>query len=147
MRYTQDESYYLLDAEPGSCVYLGLRPGVDREEMLGDLQAGQDGMFRPEPDYDFFDGKKEFDRPEWPRMHFIEQRYANDPTNWWVANHAGVVSMLRSAGLSVVSRPGQEIYLCEPTRLHEDHPPLRWDPAELDSACGRYRAAPAKRPQ
>ena len=27
MRYTQDESYYLLDAEPGACVYLGLRRG------------------------------------------------------------------------------------------------------------------------
>ena len=41
--YTQDESYYLLDAEPGATVYLGLRTGVDPEQMLSDLRAAQDG--------------------------------------------------------------------------------------------------------
>lgn len=41
MRYTQDESYYLLDAEPGACVYLGLRRGVDPERMLADLRRAQ----------------------------------------------------------------------------------------------------------
>lgn len=42
MRYTQDESYYLLDAEPGACVYLGLRRGVDPERMLADLRRAQE---------------------------------------------------------------------------------------------------------
>ena len=41
--YTQDESYYLLDAEPGAQVYLGLREDVDPERMLSDLVAAQDG--------------------------------------------------------------------------------------------------------
>ena len=41
--YTQDESYYLLDAEPGAYVYLGLREDVDPERMLAGLQAAQDG--------------------------------------------------------------------------------------------------------
>jgi mannose-6-phosphate isomerase class I len=41
--YTQDESYYLLDAEPDACVYLGLRADVDREQMLADLEAAQQG--------------------------------------------------------------------------------------------------------
>ncbi len=41
--YTQDESYYLLDAEPGAQVYLGLREDVDPERMLADLRAAQDG--------------------------------------------------------------------------------------------------------
>ena len=41
MRYTQDESYYLLDAEPGACVYLGLRRGVDPERMLADPPRAQ----------------------------------------------------------------------------------------------------------
>ena len=41
--YTQDESYYLLDAEPEATVYLGLREDVDPEQMLADLQAAQDG--------------------------------------------------------------------------------------------------------
>lgn len=41
MHYTQDESYYLLDAEPGAVVYLGLKEGVDREEMARDLRTAQ----------------------------------------------------------------------------------------------------------
>ena len=41
--YTQDESYYLLDAEPGATVYLGLREDVDPDRMLADLQAAQEG--------------------------------------------------------------------------------------------------------
>ncbi len=41
MAYTQDESYYLLDAEPGATVYLGLQEGVDPDEMLGALRAAQ----------------------------------------------------------------------------------------------------------
>jgi tRNA (mo5U34)-methyltransferase len=50
-----------------------------------------------------------------PQMAFIEQRLAGDPTNWWAPNHAAVLAMLRSAGLSVLETPGQEIYLCAPT--------------------------------
>ncbi len=50
----------------------------------------------------------------WPRMAFIEHRLANDPTNWWAPNHAGVEAMLRSSGLRVEARPGHEIYLCVP---------------------------------
>lgn len=52
--------------------------------------------------------------PGWPKMAFLEHRFAGDPTNWWVANHAGVEAMLRSAGMRVLARPGHEIYLCEP---------------------------------
>ena len=43
MHYTQDESYYLLDAGPEALVYLGLKEGVDREAMLRDLKAAQVG--------------------------------------------------------------------------------------------------------
>ncbi|HTS36370.1 MAG TPA: class I mannose-6-phosphate isomerase [Candidatus Solibacter sp.] len=43
MAYTQDESYYLLDAAPDACVYLGLKTGIDRAAMLGDLQRAQEG--------------------------------------------------------------------------------------------------------
>lgn len=41
LAYTQDESYYLLDARPGAGVYLGLREGVDRTAMLRDLELAQ----------------------------------------------------------------------------------------------------------
>jgi mannose-6-phosphate isomerase class I len=43
MDYTQDESYYLLDAAEDGSVFLGLRPGVDREAMVRDLRIAQDG--------------------------------------------------------------------------------------------------------
>lgn len=41
--YTQDESYYLLDAAPDATVYLGVRTGVDRDRMLEDLRSAQEG--------------------------------------------------------------------------------------------------------
>jgi mannose-6-phosphate isomerase class I len=43
MHYTQDESYYLLDAGPDASVYLGLKEGVDRASFVRDLQRAQDG--------------------------------------------------------------------------------------------------------
>ena len=45
MHYTQDESYYLLDAAAGAAVYLGLREGVDREAMVQDLENARRGGF------------------------------------------------------------------------------------------------------
>ena len=39
--YTQDESYYLLDAEEGATVFLGLKTGINPEEMIGALQESQ----------------------------------------------------------------------------------------------------------
>ncbi|HXK08112.1 MAG TPA: class I mannose-6-phosphate isomerase [Vicinamibacteria bacterium] len=45
MHYTQDESYYLLDAGEGACVYLGLRDGVDGEAMVRDLRRAREGGF------------------------------------------------------------------------------------------------------
>lgn len=41
--YTQDESYYLLDAAPNAVVYLGLKEGIDRHQMIEDLRAAQRG--------------------------------------------------------------------------------------------------------
>ncbi len=45
MSYTQDESYYLLDAEPGATVYLGLKNGIDPSRMVADLERAQEGDF------------------------------------------------------------------------------------------------------
>jgi len=45
MSYTQDESYYILDAEPGAEVYLGLRDCVEPEAMLADLRRAEAGGF------------------------------------------------------------------------------------------------------
>jgi mannose-6-phosphate isomerase class I len=43
MHYTQDESYYMLKAVPGAQVYLGLKEGVNPEEMIADLETAQAG--------------------------------------------------------------------------------------------------------
>jgi mannose-6-phosphate isomerase class I len=48
MQYTQDESYYMLDAGEDAVVYLGTKDGVDREAMLADLRAAETGD-RPFP--------------------------------------------------------------------------------------------------
>ena len=41
LNYTQDESYYMLDAEDDAVVYLGLKEGVDGENMISDLKKSQ----------------------------------------------------------------------------------------------------------
>lgn len=43
MHYTQDESYYMLDADEDATVYLGVKSGINPEEMMEDLQAAQRG--------------------------------------------------------------------------------------------------------
>jgi tRNA (mo5U34)-methyltransferase len=74
--------------------------------------------------------------PGWPKMAFIEHRFAGDPTNWWIPNHAACEAMLRSSGLRVIGRPGHEIYLCQP---NPDRPPgtIVGAEEEFDSATGR----------
>ncbi|NJK98889.1 MAG: hypothetical protein HC905_31805 [Bacteroidales bacterium] len=44
MHYTQDESYYMMDARPGAVVYLGLKEGVQPSEMIRDLEFGTGGL-------------------------------------------------------------------------------------------------------
>ena len=41
-----------------------------------------------------------FERDDFPRMYFIEKKYAGDPTNWWIPNRACTEAMLRSAAVS-----------------------------------------------
>ncbi len=43
IHYTQDESYYLLDAKEDASVYLGLKESIDREQMSSDLRNAQWG--------------------------------------------------------------------------------------------------------
>lgn len=50
--------------------------------------------------------------PGWPKMAFIENNLAGDPTNWWAPNHAAVEAILRSSGLEIFARPDHEIYIC-----------------------------------
>ena len=45
MHYTQDESYYMLDAGDDACVYLGFKDDISSKEMIRDLnRAQQEGI-------------------------------------------------------------------------------------------------------
>ncbi|SCZ60302.1 TIGR04290 family methyltransferase [Thiohalomonas denitrificans] len=74
--------------------------------------------------------------PGWPKMAFIENRLAGDPTNWWAPNHAGIEAMLRSTGMRIVSYPGTETYLCTP-EANGTSPITTWDAEEFLAATGR----------
>ncbi|GGD83112.1 class I mannose-6-phosphate isomerase [Paenibacillus nasutitermitis] len=43
MSYTQDESYYILDADDDAVVYLGCKEEADPEAMMRDLERAQEG--------------------------------------------------------------------------------------------------------
>jgi mannose-6-phosphate isomerase class I len=43
MYYTQDESYYLLEASDNAVIYLGMKEGIDQGAMMDELRAAQNG--------------------------------------------------------------------------------------------------------
>lgn len=50
LRYTQDESYYIMDASEGAEVFLGLKENIDPEAMMEDLKVAQSDPAKPFPD-------------------------------------------------------------------------------------------------
>jgi tRNA (mo5U34)-methyltransferase len=68
----------------------------------------------PELAHDYpFTETEIFDRPDYPVLHFVEHRYSQDPTNWWIPNRACAEAMLRSAGFQIVAHPEEEVYICK----------------------------------
>lgn len=49
---------------------------------------------------------------DWPHLALVENRLADDPTNWWVPNPAANEALLRSAGLEITGQPLADTYLC-----------------------------------
>jgi tRNA (mo5U34)-methyltransferase len=88
------------------------------EHVAGDLllfqsmQRGSQDLPALQKDYDFWTADI-FDEPDYPKMHFIEHKYAHDWTNWWVPNRACAEAMLRSAGFEIVGHPEDEVYICK----------------------------------
>lgn len=62
-------------------------------------------------DYPFSE-RSVFDKPGFPKMHFIEDSYSQDPTNWWIPNRACAEALLRSAGFRIESHPEAEVFIC-----------------------------------
>jgi tRNA (mo5U34)-methyltransferase len=79
--------------------------------LFQSMLRGSNQVDRIERDYDFWTASH-FDSPGYPKMHFIEHKYADDPTNWWAPNRACVEAMLRSAGFGIAAHPEEEVYLC-----------------------------------
>jgi tRNA (mo5U34)-methyltransferase len=87
------------------------------------MQRGSDEIESVDADYPFFATGK-FDRPGYPKLHFIEHKYAGDPTNWWVPNRAAVEAMLRSAGFAILEHAEEEVFVCRrrPVEFGPDGP-------------------------
>lgn len=94
-----------------------------REHVAGDMmlfqtmQQGSDAIAEVAEDHPFFmpdtfDKPRYFDDAGYPKMHFIERRYAGDWTNWWAPNRACSAAMLRASGFEIVSNPEPEVFLC-----------------------------------
>ena len=94
-----------------------------REHVAGDMllfqtmERGSKDVLEVAEDHPFhapgtFDPPAYFDEPAYPKLHFIERRYAGDWTNWWAPNRAGSEAMLRAAGFRIESGPADEVYLC-----------------------------------
>ncbi|MEN3377071.1 MAG: tRNA (mo5U34)-methyltransferase [Hyphomicrobiales bacterium] len=75
------------------------------------MQRGSTAVEDIAENYDFWNTEI-FERPDYPKMHFVEHRYADDPTNWWIPNRACVEAMLRSSGFAISGHPEAEVYLC-----------------------------------
>jgi tRNA (mo5U34)-methyltransferase len=75
------------------------------------MQRGSRDIDPVQENYTFWQ-MEHFDRPGYPKMHFIEHRYADDPTNWWAPNAAAVEAMLRSSGFEILQHPEDEVYVC-----------------------------------
>lgn len=90
--------------------------------VAGDLlvyQSLQRGSPEIEPlaeDYDFWETGV-FGRPAYPKLHFVENKYSHDETNWWIPNAACSAAMLRSAGFQVIAHPEEEVFLCKRAEL------------------------------
>ena len=72
-----------------------------------------------------------FDKPGYPKMHFVEHSYSDDPTNWWIPNRACAEAVLRSAGFIIENVPEPEVFVCrcDPDAYLHPVPEVRIDSA------------------
>ncbi len=91
---------------------------VLHEYAVGDMLVFQ-SLLRGNPEVDRIDSdypfteRAVFEQSGYPKLHFVEDRYANDPTNWWIPNLACAEAMLRSAGFAILDHPEREVFICK----------------------------------
>ncbi len=96
-----------------------------REHVVGDLLVAQSLLrgakeaMKVPPDFPFWE-QEIFQNQSFPRMYFIEHKFAQDPTNWWIPNRACFQAMLRSAGFKILDHPEEEVFICRRLELGEN---------------------------
>jgi tRNA (mo5U34)-methyltransferase len=96
-----------------------VREHVVKDTMIFQcMLRGSEQVDPVERDYPFTE-RAIFDRPGHPRMHFIENRYASDPTNWWAPNSACMEAMLRASGFRIDDRLPPEVFVCRTAPIEE----------------------------
>lgn len=99
-----------------------IRAHVARDRLVfQSLQRGGEAVAELAPDHPF-EETAVFDRPGYPRLHFVEHAYAGDWTNWWIPNRAAAEAMLRAAGFAIENRLG-DVHLCRVAEI----PYAGWD--------------------
>ncbi len=83
------------------------------------MVRGSETAKRCQANYQFWN-KEIFSDPQFPAMYFIEQCYADDPTNWWIPNASACEAVLRSSGLEIIAHPEAETWICEPRSVQRD---------------------------
>ena len=90
-----------------------IREHVAKDLMIfQSMQRGSDEVFETEEDYPFSETGV-FEDEDFPCAYFIEKKYSEDPTNWWIPNRSCAEAMLRAAGFKIVEHPEDEVYVCK----------------------------------
>jgi tRNA (mo5U34)-methyltransferase len=92
---------------------------VGEQLIFQTMIRGSEDPYTADDNYHFWN-KEIFEDRAFPQMYFIEHKYANDPTNWWVPNRAAAEAMLRSAGMEIVAHPEPETWICTPRETSRD---------------------------
>lgn len=87
------------------------------EMLFQCLQRGDERPFPPVENAPFSEWAI-FDRPDYPKLFFVEERYADDPTNWFIPNGAAMQALLRSSGFEIIAQPEREVFLCGRGQRH-----------------------------
>jgi tRNA (mo5U34)-methyltransferase len=101
-----------------------IRHCVARDTLVfQSMQRGSEDGYQAEENYAFSDTAI-FDDPAYPKLNFVEHRYADDPTNWWVPNRSCAEAMLRAAGFEIAAHPEAEVYVCRVCAPPADSAPV-----------------------
>ena len=89
-----------------------IREHVAKELVIvQSMLRGSREIVAPVQDAPFTD-ETMFEDARYPAMFFVERSYSGDPTNWWIPNASAMAGMLRAAGLALIARPEEEVFIC-----------------------------------